>query len=121
MLITLFIICINLANADNIYIFISFSMPENLLKEYIQESMKYPNSVLVLRGLINNNYTETAVKLNAINNYNGVKAIIDPDLFKQYNILHVPTIILEKSNNTFKKICGSVSIKYAMEIFDKEE
>ena len=45
--------------AENIYVFISFSMPDNLIKEYIQEIMKYPNGVLVLRGIIDNECTKT--------------------------------------------------------------
>ena len=107
--------------AENIYVFISFSMPDNLLKEYIQEIMKYPNGVLVLRGIIDNDYTKTAIKLNKINNNQGVKAIIDPNLFKKYNIIYVPTIVLEKSESHFDKVSGAVSIKYAIELFNNSK
>lgn len=96
-------------------------MPDNLLKEYIQEIMKYPNGVLVLRGIIDNDYTKTAIKLNKINNNQGVKAIIDPNLFKKYNIIYVPTIVLEKSESHFDKVSGAVSIKYAIELFNNSK
>ena len=50
-------------------IFISFSMPEELIKSYIAEAKLY-GGVLVLRGLINNSLKKTIEKLKEIDGIN---------------------------------------------------
>jgi len=109
---------------SNLLIFISFSMPDNLIKEYIQQAKK-AGAVLVLRGMIDQSISKTAIKLNTINNKQGVNAIIDPNLFKLYNITKVPTIVLAqyegypcldcKQSLIYDKISGSISLEYALE------
>lgn len=109
---------------SNLLIFISFSMPNNLIKEYIQQA-KDTGGVLVLRGMIDKSISKTAIKLNDINNKQGVNAIIDPNLFKLYNIKRVPAFVVAgyenypcvacKQTPIYDKITGSVTLEYALE------
>jgi type-F conjugative transfer system pilin assembly protein TrbC len=113
-------------------IFISFSMPETLIQNYIKEAKLY-NGVLVLRGLIDNSLKQTVLKLKEIEgipniNKDGDKLklsiIIHPHLFKLYEIKQVPAIVISKDNRgcilkyddcdtmyEYDKIYGSITIQ----------
>ena len=116
-------------------IFISFSMPEELIREYIKDAKKY-SGTLVLRGLIDNSIKRTVQKLREIENIStnsenqksNLSIIIHPHLFKLYNIKQVPAIVLGEDNMgcilkyddcaksyKYDKISGSITIKYALE------
>ena len=116
-------------------VFISFSMPEVLIEDYIQEARMY-GGVLVLRGLIHNSLKQTVAKLKEIEGSDGKKSniaiTIHPHLFKLYNITQVPTIVVSKDNLAcilkyddcstlyeYDKISGSITIGYALEEFEK--
>ncbi len=125
-------------------VFISFSMPEALIEDYIKEARIY-GGVLVLRGLINNSLKQTVSKLKEIegiahiNGSNGkndqksnLSIIIHPHLFKLYDINQVPAIVVSKDNLScilkyddcsalyeHDKVYGSVTIEYALEEFEK--
>ena len=116
-------------------VFISFSMPEALIEDYIQEARIY-GGVLVLRGLIHNSLKQTVAKLKEIEGSDGKKSnisiTIHPHLFKLYNITQVPTIVVSKDNLAcilkyddcstlyeYDKISGSITIGYALEEFEK--
>lgn len=108
-------------------VFISFSMPEKLINEYIAEAKLY-DGILVLKGLINNSFKETIKKLHKIGNKDKLSIIIHPHLFKLYDITKVPTIVVSKNNirciakydecddsYEYDKISGSITIQYALE------
>lgn len=112
-------------------VFISFSMPEALIEDYIKEARIY-GGVLVLSGLINNSLKQTVAKLKDIEGNDGKKSnisiTIHPHLFKLYNITQVPTIVVSKDNLAcilkyddcstlyeYDKISGSITIGYALE------
>ena len=116
-------------------VFISFSMPEALIEDYIKEARMY-GGVLVLRGLVNNSLKQTVAKLKEIEGSDGKKSniaiTIHPHLFKLYNITQVPTIVVSKDNLAcilkyddcstlyeYDKISGSITIGYALEEFEK--
>lgn len=116
-------------------VFISFSMPEALIEDYIQEARMY-GGVLVLRGLIHNSLKQTVAKLKEIEGSDGKKSniaiTIHPHLFKLYNITQVPTIVVSKDNLAcilkyddcstlyeYDKISGSITIGYALEEIEK--
>lgn len=126
----------NLSTQDDskIFVFISFSMPENLILEYIEEA-KYYNAILVLKGLLKDNkgkfsVSETVKKIMEITNKKGGNIIIHPQLFDNFKINQVPTILKIRENYEcisnggmctsipeFDKISGSISIKYATQLF----
>lgn len=102
-------------------VFISFSMPQNSLKQLVDQ-LRQAGGVLVLRGM----YGSLQKTINAIYELNkqGVPAIIHPELFKKYDIKVVPTFILEdkergscKFDNctrVYDKLTGNVSLGYVL-------
>uniref|UniRef100_UPI0007E494E9 TrbC family F-type conjugative pilus assembly protein n=1 Tax=Orientia tsutsugamushi TaxID=784 RepID=UPI0007E494E9 len=83
---------VNNANAffldkQKTFIFVSFSMSDEALKSYFAESQK-AGAQLVMRGLINNSFTQTKNKTMEL----GISFDIDPSLFEQYKVDVVPVI-----------------------------
>ncbi|MGI9215326.1 MAG: type-F conjugative transfer system pilin assembly protein TrbC [Gammaproteobacteria bacterium] len=93
-------------------IFVSFSMPKSSLKSLYSDS-KLNNGVLLIRGLKNGSFKETAAYLKSL----GIGVEINPQAFKQYKIDKVPTILLLE-NEQFKSISGNVSLSYAKELLE---
>jgi conjugal transfer pilus assembly protein TrbC len=112
--------------ADNsgskIIFFISFSMPEESLKEWISESKKL-NVPIVIRGLVDNSFKETIRRISSLikNNRGGIQ--IDPKAFKRFKIDKVPAVVVAKSNSCtpnqtcleeFDVVYGDVTPEYAL-------
>lgn len=105
-------------------IFASFSLGEKNLEELIKSASEY-KGVVILRGLKNGSFRETAEFISKFTREKeGV--LIDPNLFKEYQILKVPSFVITKPcedgglNNckvVFDKLVGSVSPRYALEKF----
>lgn len=112
----------------DLLVFISFSMPEQSLKQ-LSEQVKKAKGVLVLRGMYQGSLKKTVNMLYALNKQ-GVSAIIHPKLFTEYEVTKAPTIILRDSKNqcdeensctaVIDKISGNVPISYALRYFVKE-
>ena len=129
------------AKTHTFYAFISFSMPEESLKE-LAIQLKKIDGVMVLRGLDQDSFVKTAKRIRELNK-DGVKAIIHPKLFDLFHITQVPTYVFFKSNgldvnlesnkerekaknevndkkNNFDKLIGNVTVKYALERFTED-
>ena len=112
-------------NDKNFYVFISFSMPEIMIKNYFIEAKslkqkKDINTVFVLRGFYKNSFKETLIRISSLlSDFDdkNVNMVVDPTLFRKYLINQVPAI-LKNCENDFYKITGSVSITYALEQFN---
>jgi type-F conjugative transfer system pilin assembly protein TrbC len=107
---------------DKIYVFISFSMPDNMIKDYVSEAgdLKEKNNIdiiFVLRGFYKNSFKETSHKIGQLSGNKNIGVIIDPNLYKKYGVEQVPTIAKENNDDEFDKIIGSISIRYALEKF----
>ena len=114
------------AESDNkILIFISLSMPSESLKRLFTEA-EQQKAVLVLRGLKNNSFKETAQVLRELS----VSASIDPNLFDKHQITVVPTFVYLKNDEAANPhgnvnlkneepltLRGNVSLSYALEKF----
>lgn len=112
------------ADKDRLYIFISFSMPEEEIKYLLRESKKY-NGVLVLRGIYQG-FKETIEKIKEINKEEMAAIIIDPRLFQTFDIKVVPAFVLTQriptnidGNIKYIKALGSVSIEYFLAKIDE--
>jgi type-F conjugative transfer system pilin assembly protein TrbC len=96
-------------NSDSkIYIFVSFSMPKASLKALALEAKKH-KAVLVIRGLIDNSFLKTATFVKDLEE----RVILDPLLFKEYNIGVVPTFT-EVRQAGYQKISGNITLAYAL-------
>jgi conjugal transfer pilus assembly protein TrbC len=96
-----------------ILIFVSLSMPkDSLQKLYTEaESLSVP---LIVRGLKNNSFKETAEVLKNLN----ISVEIDPNLFEEHEIKVVPTFVTINKNETLQ-IKGNISLSYAQIKFEE--
>ncbi|MBY0281476.1 MAG: type-F conjugative transfer system pilin assembly protein TrbC [Alphaproteobacteria bacterium] len=102
----------NQANTDStIYIFVSLSIPKESLKALAVEAKKH-KAVFVIRGLIDNSFLKTATFVKEL----GESVVLDPLLFREYNVVVVPTFI-EAHQAGYKKISGNITLAYALEKF----
>lgn len=97
-----------------LYIFVSLSMPQARLIELLRDAKQY-DGMVVLRGLKNNSYKDTANYLQKIIEKAGAGLMIEPNLFTEYNITKVPTFVLNDSVlKKYDKVTGNVTLKYAL-------
>ena len=97
--------------AAELYIFATLSMPN--LKALLQDAQKY-GGIVTIRGLKNNSMKETVSELLKITKLDSEGVMIDPLLFKEYQISRVPAFVLVQ-DNTYDKIAGNFSTRYALE------
>ncbi|KJW03853.1 type-F conjugative transfer system pilin assembly protein TrbC [Rickettsia argasii] len=100
---------------NQIYIFISFSMPDSALKSYYVAAER-AGAKLVMRGLKNNSFLDTKAQADEI----GISFDINPNLFEKYQITSVPAIIVNSEDKGVKKLTGHISLHDALEIMNKE-
>lgn len=112
-------------NLPDVMVFVSFSMPENSLRE-LSEQVKQVGGQLVFRGMVKNSMQVTAQAMLGLNS-SGVKAIIHPKLYERFEVKQVPTFILVNSKEAYcasdnctplhDRMSGNVSLGYALEEF----
>lgn len=106
--------------APTVLVFASFSMPEATLKQ-LAADLKKVGGALVIKGLINNSFKETASQLQKLET--GV--LLDPTLFEKFNITSVPTFIifegdLKDDHSIYDRLTGNVSLRFALEKVTQE-
>lgn len=108
-------------------VFVSFSMGDELIKRYLEESKK-TKSLIVLRGFYKNDMRETMMKIGEMSNKDDPSGlIIDPTLFQRFGVNTVPTFVLplepiprcmtsvQCKTPDHVKAVGDVSIEYFLE------
>lgn len=91
-------------------VFVSFSMPEQLLKETLQESARL-NIPAYLNGLYHNSLPETAaIILTLSKEVPGLHLAIDPTAFERFHIQQVPALVVENEAHQFDVIYGHLSL-----------
>ena len=101
---------VSLVQASQISIFVSFSMPEKLLKETLKESanLKIP---AYLNGLYHDSMPETAIKIMQLSkDIPNLNLQIDPTAFERFAIHKVPALVVSNERN-FDVVYGNLSIK----------
>jgi type-F conjugative transfer system pilin assembly protein TrbC len=93
-------------------IFITLSMPTAEIKALLDEASKI-GGVVVVRGFYKD-LKSTLARAQELSLDNGF--IIDPTMFKKYQIKQVPAFILPLSPNEFVSASGSVSLNYFLEL-----
>jgi len=101
--------------APQAIVFVSFSMPDLLLQQIMQQAASYQIPV-VIRGLYQNSFHATVNKIFKLvkkTNHGGV--LIDPIWFYKFDIKTVPALVV-RNNNNFDVIYGNLPLKKALEI-----
>ena len=119
-------------SADGAILFVSFSLPERLLVELSEQAHIYGIPVVV-RGLVNNDFKQTLIKINALYRYANTNhkhfygLSIDPLWFEQFNIQVVPALIITRRpqecllqsfcpNQPYVLLYGTTSMEHALEV-----
>lgn len=125
---------INMTNPrPKLQIFVSSSMPKNLLKEYAKESIIYEGA-LIFKGVIDGKITKFAALVKEILEIDSNAVIqIDDESFAVFGVEQVPTIVLSDQNRLadfvhneetivpkYDKVTGNIGIRYALELFSKD-
>jgi hypothetical protein len=90
-----------------LFVFVSFSMPEASLKSLAKDATKY-NAVLVMRGLFEDSFVKTANKLKDL----GIGVDINPELFEEHQITAVPTFVALQSGKPTWRLKGNVTLGF---------
>lgn len=108
------------------YMFASFSLSDTHLRQMMDYAKIY-NGVIVFRGMENNSFTETAEHIQKLSKEGDeASIIIDPTLFKEFEIVQIPSYVLAKRDRCpvginckaeYDKIIGNITPKYALERF----
>lgn len=123
---------------DQLYIFISKNMPENLINSYALEA-SYAGGLLVLKGIENDETLDSFIKGQFVKSMKpsglGATMQIDPRLFDLFDIKAVPAIVYTNKpltdvcntesnvkcetlpSNEYFKISGNVTLGYALDSF----
>lgn len=75
-------------------IFVSFSMPDESIVSYLRDAKKIHASV-VIRGLINNSFKDTFLKMASLVKQAGGGGVeLNPPVFKKFSVSHVPAVVV---------------------------
>ena len=102
---------LNAYAATKISVFVSFSMPEKLLLETLQDCRRLELYVN-LNGLHQNSMLATSQKIMSLSNLlsNSLPNVqIDPTAFEQYGIQQVPALVVD-TGDCFDVIYGNLPI-----------
>lgn len=113
-------------NDKNLIVLVSFSMPESQIKSLISEGYRIGAKIAV-RGLINDDFEKTLIKLKTLAGKMDGSVLIDPTLFMRFSTESVPTFVLplEPLANCSNKGCptpehikasGSASFQYFLDL-----
>ena len=111
------------------YLFASLGLSDNLLKQMFEYARLYKGTI-VLRGIKDNCFIKTSDHIQRVAQEGEAAAIIiDPTLFKEFQITKVPSYVLTKSQKCpvgvsckkkYDKIIGNITPKYALEKFSEK-
>ena len=74
-------------------VLISFSMPESQIKALMAEAHQI-GAVLAVRGLIGGDFKQTVIKLRSLAGEADGGTLIDPTLFRRFEVTAAPTFVL---------------------------
>lgn len=107
------------------YIFISFSLSRKTLHSLLKASQTY-GATLVLRGLKEGSFKKTVSALMELYKDTKGRVVLDPSLFKKFNINSVPSFLVtqgsrskEKGREASLRLSGNVSPRFALTEFQK--
>lgn len=96
--------------STQVYVFLSFSMPEQLMSEMLNESAAL-HIPAVLNGLIANSMPETVKKIQTLSkSVPNLNLQIDPTAFERFGIKQVPALVVD-NGKAFDVLYGNLSIQ----------
>lgn len=112
-----------------LFIAVSFSMPEKLILDYLQQADEF-DAWVVVQGFKDNAMPKMLEILSQWDKKADIsRLLIDPNIFKQYEITEVPSVILTTDTypcdnqkcvaNSFDKIMGSIRLDHALKIMSE--
>ncbi len=110
---------------NRLLIFISSSMPKKSIINLMQQASNL-GAVFVIRGLMDGSYVKTYHYFFELKGDNNVGIMINPTLFKAFDIVSAPTFALYQSTQdlmqtacnvtpVYTKVTGEVTVHYALE------
>ena len=124
-------------SGPQLYVFVSFSMPEVTLKRLLTQASRIDAS-LILRGLIDDDMGKTKTRIAQLleADENGLTRIkggfaIDPTLFERFDIQQAPTFVLTDSpaprctdagcdDVSYARLSGDTTLEYALQTMQRE-
>ena len=101
------------------YVFVSFSMPHQLLLETLKESSRLEIPA-VLTGLYHHSMSDTAHELMSLSKeIPNVQLQVDTTLFERFSIGKVPALVVE-SNSCFDVIYGNLALSEALQRIQRQ-
>jgi|GEM_PF-6940204 len=115
-------------DTEELLVFLSFSMPDQMIKQYIEQAARHKARV-VFRGSVTGDLkiSENQKRIHAMNPRRMASVEINPTLFTRYAVTKVPTFAVGKYSVTpgydangclppinFATITGDISIPYAL-------
>jgi type-F conjugative transfer system pilin assembly protein TrbC len=97
-------------HSGTLSILVSLSMPKGSLQSLYQEA-EAQGAILVLRGLKNNSFRETAQTIKEL----GIGIQINPSFFKEHQVKVVPTFLWVDDQQNTHLLSGNISLAYAKE------
>lgn len=100
--------------ARSAYVFVSFSMPHQLLIETLHDSSKHQIPA-ILNGLNENSFEITVQKiLDLTKDVPDLQLQIDPTQFERFNIKQVPALVVE-SGDCFDVVYGNFTLERGLQ------
>lgn len=96
-------------------VFISFSMPEMSIKQWLQQAEKAHTQVF-LRGFVDNSFKKTINKATLVIKDNSQGFLLDPKEFERYKIEKVPAVVFVDDNQEFITVYGDVGLLPAAQL-----
>ncbi|MFK7256838.1 type-F conjugative transfer system pilin assembly protein TrbC [Acinetobacter baumannii] len=111
--------------------FVSFSMPDEDIRNLINEMAKVKGGV-VIRGLVDDDFKKTVAKVASLKTKDGMGLMIDPTLFQLFDVKQVPSYVIPMQtiepcvdkNKSCKqpkhiKATGAVSFRYMVDLVER--
>jgi conjugal transfer pilus assembly protein TrbC len=94
--------------APQLLVFVSFSMPEQSLKLWSEQTAKF-NGQLLLRGFVEDSLEKTTTKTLALFGKEGnTELLVNPEAFSQFNIQAVPAVVVTEPADCLKEACPAL-------------